>query len=186
MKNNYWIQTYSGRKFSLTDPQPEDIVTEDVLISLSRINRFTGHTLKHAYTVAQHTVLVSHLVDNELFAGDGLVHDYHEAVIGDISSPLKAVIKEMAGLDWNDFEHKIVVVFAERFGVDRILPPRVKHADLVSLATEKRDLLAPEPEPWIPLPEPAPYSIPELTAEQALGLLRWRHAELVRAGLVKA
>src|SRR5690606_23156115 len=39
-----WIQTYTGRRFYVTAPRPEDVCIEDVAHALSNICRFTGHT----------------------------------------------------------------------------------------------------------------------------------------------
>ena len=59
-----WIQTYSGRRFSLTEPSAEDVDIDDVAHALSLLCRFTGHVSEH-YSVAQHCVIVSRLVPTE-------------------------------------------------------------------------------------------------------------------------
>lgn len=59
----------------------------EIAHSLSIINRFTGWTI-YPYSVAQHAVLTSYLVE-PTFALQALHHDDHECVVGDISSPMK-------------------------------------------------------------------------------------------------
>ena len=58
------------------------------------------------------------------------------------------------------------------------LPPEVKHADLVMLATEKRDLLGPEPKAWIPMPAPLDERIEIWPADVAEDAFLDRFAEL--------
>lgn len=180
------IQTYSGRFVNVKEVRPEHITFDDIAVPLSRIARFNGHTSAF-YSVAQHSVLVSMLVwdlldvelpEAEKFAGGrversywrlvgarwGLLHDAHEAYIGDIASPLKELAQPLVqckgGLD---------AAIAERFGVslrivnayvnqplevENVVRDAIKHADLVLLATEKRDLLCPDLKWDGELPEP--------------------------------
>lgn len=83
-----YIQTWSGRLFNPLNPIKEAIVIQDIAHALARICRFGGHS-SHVYTVAQHSVLVSHLC-NKHMALDGLLHDASEAYLGDVLSPLKS------------------------------------------------------------------------------------------------
>lgn len=71
-----------GEQFA---PEPIDVLAE----ALSYINRFTGHV--GAYSVAQHCCYVSDVLPSELQLS-GLLHDVHEAYIGDISSPVKSAL----------------------------------------------------------------------------------------------
>lgn len=82
-----WINTYTGRKFRPLDPDPEDIFIEDIAHALSLTNRYTGHTDK-AYSVAEHSVLVSEIVPQPLRL-IALLHDASEAYLCDIATPVK-------------------------------------------------------------------------------------------------
>ncbi len=61
--------------------------------SLSKQCRFNGHC-KGFYSVAEHSVLVSHLIDPE-YALAGLMHDVHEILTGDIPTPVKSVVPQI-------------------------------------------------------------------------------------------
>lgn len=146
-----WIETRGGLQFHLADPRPESVKVGDIAWSLSLQCRYTGHTKAH-YSVAQHSILASLMVP-EQFALDALLHDAAEAYIGDVSSPLKSLLPEYKAI-----EFRIEQVIRRRFGLCNPLPPEVKHADLVLLATERRDVLDSRQD-WEALVGVAPFPI---------------------------
>lgn len=87
-----WIITYTGVEFWPLDPRVEDVNIEDISVSLSRLARFTGHTI-FTYTVAQHSIYVSEVLFERYkcpkLALKGLLHDATEAYTNDINRPLK-------------------------------------------------------------------------------------------------
>lgn len=129
-----YIETHTGNHVDLAAPRTHTISIIDIAHALSHINRFTGHT-PEAYSVAQHSVMASHLVPPHL-ALEALLHDATEAYLGDVSSPLKAMLP-----DYQRIEAQLDMVIRLKFGLPAEMSPDVKHADLVMLATEKRDLL---------------------------------------------
>jgi 5'-deoxynucleotidase YfbR-like HD superfamily hydrolase len=149
-KKNCWIQTYTGKEFNYFTFTEKDICIEDIAMSLSRIPRFNGHTIS-AYFVAHHSVLVSELASakNLDCSKWGLLHDASEAYIADLVSPLKVTFPE-----YNALEERIHKAVAKKFKLSWPIPEEVKHADLVLLATEKRDIMGTPPKDWKKLPEP--------------------------------
>jgi len=160
-----WIITATGRRIDYFRIGPEDIDIHDIAISLSRECRFAGHC-KHFYSVAQHSVLVSRIVPEEL-ALEGLLHDASEAYLKDLPSPLKALLPE-----YREIESRFDMAIRKRFGLPEKPSPEIKRADLVLLATEKRDLFPGEIWPCVPGIEPMPKRIwplsPEMAREQFL------------------
>lgn len=167
--NAPWMQFLDGRPWNLdvevgADEKRFPLDAAQLGHVLSNINRFTGHTLR-PYTVAQHSVLVSrfvrdqgHSVPTQLYA---LLHDAHECVTGDVSAPLKLLLRSDK-LKW--LEGRMDRLIFEAFG----LPPvpgewtsyAVKIADLALLNTERRDLLAPCVRAWqLDMPEPLKRAI---------------------------
>ncbi len=146
-----WMQTYSGKKFSFLDPQPEDVCFDDIIMSLSQTCRFNGHC-EGFYSVAQHSMFVSSLVkENKLTA---LLHDAPEAYYGDLSTPFKAALEQKIGSGWRAILNEIDKVVSIALNYEYPIPENVKDADLVMLATEKRDIM--KPLDWeIVLPQPA-------------------------------
>jgi hypothetical protein len=176
--NCAWMQTYTGRFYPLLAPRAGDVCIADIAYALSNLARYTGHArrgeLDEVYSVAQHSVLASYFVPPE-HAFAALMHDAAEAYVGDMSSPMKQCVpdfKHVERLSW-----LAIVEMWPQLPLE--LPEEVKHADLVMLATEKRDLMAPEPRPWIPLPEPRPEPIEVWPADVACAVFLQRFAALV-------
>lgn len=164
-----WIQTYSGQAFPLLDPRPDDVSLRDIAESLAKLNRFTGHT-RWPYSVAQHSLLVADIVlalgrrDAEPYA---LLHDAKEAYIGDVATPIKRAMIALGGTDVLDqIEGPIDRAIHEAFDLTWPAFPDVqaivRHADMVALATERRDVLLDGPAsglPWGRMPDPMPERI---------------------------
>lgn len=133
-----WIPTVSGRRLWIEDPRPEEIDPGDIaagLAGIPRFNRMTGPPVP--YSVAQHSVLVSHAVPRE-YALHGLLHDAQEYVAHDLTSPLKKVIGEK----YERVEARLKAAVAARFGLEWTTEASraVKRADNALLATEVRDV----------------------------------------------
>lgn len=129
-----YIHAFSGRRIFVRDPDLNDaLYLEDFAHGLARVSRFTGHT-SHRYSVASHSLMVADLVPTRLHAG-GLLHDAVEAVLGDVSSPLKSLLPEYKALQarWES-------AMAERWGVV-LHGPGIKAADRLAYAIECRDLM---------------------------------------------
>jgi 5'-deoxynucleotidase YfbR-like HD superfamily hydrolase len=142
-----WQQTYTGVQFFTLEPRQQDVRIEDIAHGLALINRFAGAT-RVPYSVAEHSVRVSQIVDHAA-ALHGLLHDASEFLLVDLPAPIKRQVAQYTAI-----ETRLQQTICDRFGISSLLPGSVKHADLVLLATEKRDLLGPEPAPWDPLPDP--------------------------------
>ena len=95
--SNTWFLTTTGRQFWPASPDPEQIQIEDIAHALSNLCRFGGHT-REFYSVAQHSVLVSQNVPDDLRLV-GLMHDATEAYCGDMIRPLKNVLPEFKELE---------------------------------------------------------------------------------------
>jgi uncharacterized protein len=142
-----WQRMLSGRRLDLLDPSPLDIEIEDIAHGLARVARWNGQTKgNHAFSVAQHSVLVSRLFlrlmpnasrEMQLAA---LLHDAPEYVVGDMISPFKAAL----GVDYKAFENRLLAAIHIRFG----LPPQIaadvtdaiKRADKTSAYLEATQL----------------------------------------------
>jgi len=175
---DYWIQTSSGKKFSYLDPQPESICRRDIIIALSREQRYAGHALFN-YTVGQHSVLCSQMID-QTYALQAFMHDFAEAYIKDIPHPLKMLIDEESGGVLKDIEHRIMYAICDKYGVSYPFPREVKKADMRMMATERKYLLGPSPEPWDVEEEPYDIRIEYLEFYQVVNWMwsRWKELGL--------
>jgi hypothetical protein len=167
------IFTQSARYFNFAAPAQSTFDITDIAHALANICRFTGH-VRSFYSVAQHSVLVSMVVPPE-HALAGLLHDAAEAFIGDVASPLKAMLPEYRAIE-KSVEHAVLT----RFGVDPKLPATVKLADMALLATERRDLMPDGAGHWPCLDgvSPLDFEIVPLTPDLAKAAFLRRYAEL--------
>jgi uncharacterized protein len=85
-----FLPTCTGRRVHIASPLPDEIDIEDIAHGLSHACRFAGH-VQNFYSVAQHSLLVSELVDDR-HALWGLLHDGSEAYLHDLTRPLKRII----------------------------------------------------------------------------------------------
>ncbi len=133
-----YMQTRTGTWFYPLDPSLEEIHIEDIAHALANVCRFGGHTSKF-YSVAQHSVLVSHWCPPE-FALWGLLHDAAEAYIGDMTSPLK--YGSELGRLFGEAELRLLHTIVLRFKLGNWpMPPEVKQADDWILCAEGRDFM---------------------------------------------
>jgi 5'-deoxynucleotidase YfbR-like HD superfamily hydrolase len=147
-----WQRMLSGRRLDLLDPSPLDVEIVDIAHGLARVARWNGQTSgAHAFSVAQHCVLVERLA-HELRPGltrearmVALLHDAPEYVIGDLISPFKAAV----GIDYKDFEQKLLAAIHIRFGLAPRQPTDltalIKRADRISAFHEATQLAGFEP-----------------------------------------
>ncbi len=175
---NPWVQTGSGIAFDLLEPTPEMVNFEvDIAESLARLARFNGHVRSGAYSVAQHSVMGADALFRETgdtrLAAAFLLHDAHEAYVGDIASPVQIALVEAAGRSWDDagmpetgrnYRYEIRAALKTLTGaIDRCIigaaglsPPlpsereAIKSMDLRMLATERAHLMVEPPHPWHP------------------------------------
>lgn len=145
------IQVYSGRLVDLNKFHVTNVGLCDIAHSLSQLCRFGGHT-REFYSVAQHSVLVEQTVAYSLDQPDlpggiqlrkmALLHDAHEAYLGDIVRPLKSRFRDLEAVVL-----QIDASIATALGVWRWHrrayddQEMIRMADGAVLMAEKRDLL---------------------------------------------
>lgn len=140
-----WMSTHTGGRFYPLTPKPEDIQIGDIASALSKQTRFNGH-INEFYSVAQHSVLASHLVttkvDRVRVQMQALLHDASEAYTGDMVKPLK-IYDEF----FQDIEDRVWKAISEKFNIPFEMYREVKDIDSLLVTAEKRDLF-PQAEEW--------------------------------------
>ncbi|MFN3549258.1 MAG: hypothetical protein ACK4U0_17360 [Mesorhizobium sp.] len=161
-----WAQTLTGRAVTLARPDARDIdPLVDMPEALARLCRFNGATPGGLYSVAQHCVLVSDAIlderDDAELAAHGLLHDAHEYLLGDITTPQIAAFAEIEAEIFpgtqiicgivNEAKHRADEAIWRACGLP--LPDeaqrRVVHGyDRRMLMMERRHMLAKPPKSW--------------------------------------
>lgn len=158
-----WVQTASGKAMSLMVPAQSSVdFVQDIAPQLAKLARFNGATDGAFYSVAQHCVMGADALMVETrrveLAAYFLLHDAHEAYIGDTPTPVVAALAEIGriagiGSEGDDISH----IFAELksrldsaihaaaglSAPDANIRAHIREMDLRMLATERRDLLRP-------------------------------------------
>ena len=124
-----WQRMLSGRKLDILSPSPLDIEIEDISLGLSRVTRWNGQTTgEHAYSVAQHSVIVEEVFNleypnlNKRWKLAALLHDAPEYVIGDLITPFKYALNN----SYRDVEDNLMKAIHIRFGLPAELPKSIE------------------------------------------------------------
>jgi uncharacterized protein len=140
-RNGNWMLTYTGISYWPLDPRPEEVEIRDIAHALSNLCRYTGHVRKF-YSVAEHSVLVSHMVAPE-HALQGLLHDAAEAYCNDLARPLKVCLPEYKAVEQLNFTAIML-----RFALPVVEHPTIKAADTDILINEYQALMEKPTLPW--------------------------------------
>lgn len=170
-----WLQTASGRAYDLVRPDWRQVDFDvDVPEALARIARFTGHVRSGPYSVAQHSVLGADAIFRETRSREAaaafLIHDAHEAYVGDMATPISGALVEIARELGGDAcavlmrsclrelksrQDQAIFRATGMAGAMAAYATLVHRTDLGMLATERAHLLGKSPQPWHPSVEAA-------------------------------
>lgn len=138
-----WAEMPSGRFVSMEDPDPADIIVEDIAHKLAQTNRYGGSTA-YPYSVATHAVFVAERLRRMGFTRRlqllGLHHDDPEAFLCDVPRPVKA--------KFGDRYKELTIIFEEAIEEALDLPSThavdhrdIKRADNFALLVEARNMM---------------------------------------------
>lgn len=133
------LATRSGKLLDFANPNPHDILLEDIAQGLARELRYAGQI---DMSVAQHSVNVK-LVTEALGGSlrdqrSALFHDASEFILRDVARPLKVKMPT-----YYEYEDALMRGIASKFDFDWPVPDVVKEADTYMLVTEARAFLPP-------------------------------------------
>lgn len=180
MDRGPYHQTLTGHLWYPYDPRPEEVRFRD-LLAIKNVCRFGGHVMDGLwYSNLEHSLRVAQLLEdwgepsNVVLQGAG--HDLHEAYPpGDQIGPIIRANTPYA-LEVSGMSRMAANAVRTKLGLPLRLSARVKQADAVLLATERRDIMAPSDVDWGPLPDPLPRQIMPLP----IGKVEMRFMQLIR------
>ena len=129
------VNTYGGGRFDLAAPHWNHVRLTDIAVSLSRLNRFNGHTdggtgrlmptWGGVWSVAQHSLYVRDLIEEfavnvplAVARAYAVLHDAHEYLTGDVIAPVKQAMSERGF----DFEARIAAPIQRAIHESFVLP----------------------------------------------------------------
>ena len=122
------------------DHPPESIDIDVVSGALCQLARFGGQgklVNGYVYSVGQHSIKVAMLVPTLT----ALLHDAHEMIIGDATTPFKRWMKQNGDTAWPKADAAAAGAIARAFGTDYPVPPEVREADVIMCMIEGFDLM---------------------------------------------
>lgn len=154
-----WVQTASGRAVDLLAPDPRDVdFRVDVAEALARIPRYAGHVRSGPYSVAQHCVLGANWLwrkyNRRDLAAWFVLHDAHEYIINDITTPVVAALDLLHPGAKNAvaaLKGRADVAIHRAAGIPQPLRDDaeiIHKTDLALMNAERRWLHHPAPRPW--------------------------------------
>lgn len=150
------IQLASGKYFDFSDIANSPMDPYDIASALSKIARCNGHTLGDiAVPIAQHCCIGSDAAPRRI-KFEVLMHDAPEFVMGDMTTPLKQLMP-----DFLHIEDEVEVEMRRRFLLPHPMSREAKAVDLRLAATEKRDVMPPDPpgDEWDTIKGIEPYDL---------------------------
>ncbi len=170
----------SGKGVDLLDPTADDIDFAVIAEHLAKVKRFNGATAGFEYSVAEHCVRgCDHILRDradQVWAAYFLLHDAHEAFLGDDTTPKKRLIASIASQSFGALADHVMAAFelatyrfdkaihdaaGLAFPPDAAMQASIKTTDKRMFVTEWRDLMGdrehPDPSPYDDL---APYKMP--------------------------
>ena len=143
-----WIETFTGKRFTFGQINPDLIDINDIAHALSMQCRYAGHC-RRFYSVAEHSVLVMQHLNLQgaysILLKAALLHDASEAYLGDVTRPLKLQLRE-----YRIIEEEVQDAIWVKFGCWPIHSERlrIKDSDNAILAAEARWLMPSRGEGW--------------------------------------
>jgi hypothetical protein len=123
------IELASGRFLDLSHPDASAIALEDVAWGLSHTCRFAGQC-RSLYSVAEHALLVASRLEalghDPAVCIAGLHHDDAEAFVGDVTQPLKHLLREYRAIEASVFAAVIEALDLDALAFDHPPGPRCR------------------------------------------------------------
>lgn len=140
-----WIQVFTGKRFWVLDPRPEEVDIEDIAHALSHQCRYGGH-VEDFYSVAEHCVLLAQWVwkttGDQALTFAALMHDAGEAYLPDLARPTKNFMPEYLKI-----EAGLEQVIFPKLGVSWDSLDVIKEYD-TRILMDERERLFEDPLPW--------------------------------------
>lgn len=185
-----WVATADGSLIDLVAPDPAALDLRALAEALAKIPSYNAATPGLAWSIGQHSLLVEALLpqtaDGRLKLY-GLLHDFHEALIGDIARPTLAALTHFGGPAAAEALAALTQTIDDAvYAAIGVRPPDSAHlkavraADDAALAIEWRDFMTAPPPPALavapahPRLKPLPWPVVQ---EKLVERLTW-HAEL--------
>ena len=163
-----WLPSCNGLPVELATPSALQVDFAEIAHALSHLNRSSGNSMTPV-SVGLHTLIGLDLCPTAAVRAHWLLHDCHEARLGDVTTPMKeatrwiacdllggdrgASLADMIDDVRRELENRHDAAIYAAAGLarpDPLIAQAVKRVDLRALATERRDFYrrGPSPRAW--------------------------------------
>lgn len=157
--SNIWMQSRFGKAIDMLEPRAEDVNLWECCLSMANANRYAG-AAEPSVSIAFHSMIACDAAAPDVRPWV-ILHDFHEAYITDITTPCALALESLAREQYGavnvvkgtirELKRRHDVAIYAAAGLAMPSPEQraaIRAADLVALATERRDFMAAPPQPW--------------------------------------
>lgn len=118
-ETDFVVYLANGEPVNLLEPDPAVFKIETIAFHLSKEQRF-ANALPFPYSVAEHSICVSRLLETPRLKCIAILHDSAEMVIRDIPTPLKRLIDKLSRGALLGIESRILRAIFEGLGIGEV------------------------------------------------------------------
>ncbi len=142
----FWLELFDGSPFDVGCPRADQVKFREIVRGLDRTNRYAGATSRPVSVLLHTLIAYEDAINTESgyqhFREYVLHHDDAEAIVSDLTHPVKALLRHLSGgrSGYDLVEERVQMVIWQALGLpppDRTMRDLIKRCDLRARAVER-------------------------------------------------